>query len=414
MSISHSNLKSFVLIGLYVILWSCNQEKSSTSPKPNIKNVSKIENNKLIRIIGRENLEIQLEKSTHLFSKLVYNDSLVQLKSFEKSNLIKSILSLVKKHNQPEPKSAFYRYEDDNFKIIPEEIGAKLDTIKLKSILETALSQGPKTYDLNAEGCYVNPIVKSNDKRLIEILPKLKQILALKLEYKFEDETLIVDRKTIGALVTTNEKGELKVDYNACFRFVSGLAKKYDVITSNITFKNYQNEIKSIAKSELGKRINVMAEMRRVTDAILHQKAFSAGPIMILNGVPSEMLTSNRNYIEVDLGHQKIFCYKRDTVFLSSDIVSGNVGAGMASPKGAFFIKYKETNTRLTGPGYSTHVNFWMPFYEGVGLHDALWRKQFGGTIYMGSGSHGCINLPYNIANSIFSNYPQGSVVICH
>jgi len=406
--------RNFLFFGLLFLLFSCAHEESSVPRKPEVKKAPKIENNKLIRIIGRQNLEIQIEKSGHSITKLVFNDSLLPLKNFEKENVIQSILSLLKKQKQSEPKNAHYRYEEDHFKIIPEEMGTRLDTAKLKPFLELALNNGAKTYDLNVEDCYLNPQVKHNDNRLKEITPRLMQMLQLKLEYKFEDALLTLDKKTIGGLITTNEKAEIKVDYNACFRFVSGLAKKYDVITPNIPFKNNQNEIKSIAKSELGKRINVMAEMRRLTDAILEQKGFSAEPIMILNGVPSELLTSNRNYIEVDLSRQKIFCYKRDTLLLSSDIVSGNVSAGMASPKGAFFIKYKETNTRLTGPGYSTHVNFWMPFFEGVGLHDALWRKQFGGTIFMGSGSHGCINLPYQIAKSIFANYPQGSIVICH
>ena len=46
-----------------------------------------------------------------------------------------------------------------------------------------------------------------------------------------------------------------------------------------------------------------------------------------------------------------------------------------------------------------------------IGLHDATWRSTFGGAIYRGGGSHGCINLPYWAAQSIYYNAPTGILV---
>jgi lipoprotein-anchoring transpeptidase ErfK/SrfK len=61
---------------------------------------------------------------------------------------------------------------------------------------------------------------------------------------------------------------------------------------------------------------------------------------------------------------------------------------------------------------YTSFVNFWMPFYKGYGLHDASWRGSFGGTIYYSSGSHGCINLPYNAAATLYEHTEVGTPVI--
>jgi lipoprotein-anchoring transpeptidase ErfK/SrfK len=55
-----------------------------------------------------------------------------------------------------------------------------------------------------------------------------------------------------------------------------------------------------------------------------------------------------------------------------------------------------------------------MPIYQGIGLHDASWRKKFGGNIYQSDGSHGCINLPRPVAEFTYNNYPSGTIVICH
>lgn len=53
-----------------------------------------------------------------------------------------------------------------------------------------------------------------------------------------------------------------------------------------------------------------------------------------------------------------------------------------------------------------------MPFHNGVGLHDASWRSEFGGTIYKYSGSHGCVNLPYSAAKAIYAEAEIGTTVI--
>ena len=63
---------------------------------------------------------------------------------------------------------------------------------------------------------------------------------------------------------------------------------------------------------------------------------------------------------------------------------------------------------------YETPVNFWMPFNGGQGLHDATWRYYFGGNIYKTHGSHGCVNLPYDAAKTIYENCKKGMAVIVY
>lgn len=55
-----------------------------------------------------------------------------------------------------------------------------------------------------------------------------------------------------------------------------------------------------------------------------------------------------------------------------------------------------------------------MPFNGGIGLHDANWRKTFGGTIYKNGGSHGCVNLPPAVAKTIYENISAGDPVLCY
>ena len=77
----------------------------------------------------------------------------------------------------------------------------------------------------------------------------------------------------------------------------------------------------------------------------------------------------------------------------------------------------KREDVVLKGEDYESPVKLWMPFtYLGEGLHDADWRSEweFGGTTYINSGSHGCVNLPPEYAKKIFENLDVWTpVLVC-
>lgn len=118
--------------------------------------------------------------------------------------------------------------------------------------------------------------------------------------------------------------------------------------------------------------------------------------------------------MEIDLGGQHLYLYIDGKKILESDLVSGNVARGYATPAGVYGLTYKERNATLTGETYATPVKYWMPFNGNIGMHDASWRKEFGGEIYRTNGSHGCINLPEEIAETIYGYVEQGFPVVCY
>jgi hypothetical protein len=71
-------------------------------------------------------------------------------------------------------------------------------------------------------------------------------------------------------------------------------------------------------------------------------------------------------------------------------------------------------NQTLSGQGYASPVDYWMPFNNGVGIHDMQSRAYFGGTIYLGSGSHGCVNTPLSAVKLIYDQIEEGVPVIVY
>ena len=54
---------------------------------------------------------------------------------------------------------------------------------------------------------------------------------------------------------------------------------------------------------------------------------------------------------------------------------------------------------------YRSTVQYFMPFNSmAIGIHDATWQPAFGGQMYQqGYGSHGCINVSYSAAETLYN-----------
>ena len=129
-----------------------------------------------------------------------------------------------------------------------------------------------------------------------------------------------------------------------------------------------------------------------------------------------QQITQNApsTYVDVDIDNQTMNFYVDGVSVLSSAVVTGNTQNGNGTPRGVFFIDSKVPGKYLVGPTWNVWVNRWMRFTGAVGLHDASWRSEFGGDIYTYNGSHGCVNLPSDVANTLYDMVSVGTMVIVH
>ncbi len=153
--------------------------------------------------------------------------------------------------------------------------------------------------------------------------------------------------------------------------------------------------------------------------------SLSAGTPIVFSitrhSLPFQTVTTNivgigsGHYIEINLNKQHLWVWDNHAVIYESALTSGAVGAGLGTVTGTFHIYYKATNTHLVGRDYDVPVKFWMPFYLGYGLHDAVWRNgNFGGQDYIYGGSHGCVNLPDATAAWLYNWADVGTPVYVH
>lgn len=128
-------------------------------------------------------------------------------------------------------------------------------------------------------------------------------------------------------------------------------------------------------------------------------------------------------YLDVDLSEQYVRFFDEDSnIIMESECVSGDISKNDGTVTGVYALENKETDKTLIGldnnydgePDYENEVDYWMPFFGGFGLHDALWRDYFGAEVYTVAGSHGCVNLPYYSAQLLYSLIEVGDPVIVH
>ena len=124
-------------------------------------------------------------------------------------------------------------------------------------------------------------------------------------------------------------------------------------------------------------------------------------------------VATGSTYVEISISQQRMWFYKSGKLMVDTPVVTG-MRYSMDTPKGYFDIYSRARDTYLTGPGYSSHVDYWMAFCGGCGIHDASWRSSFGGSIYTYDGSHGCVNTPYNAVKTIYNNTGYGTPVIVY
>ena len=113
--------------------------------------------------------------------------------------------------------------------------------------------------------------------------------------------------------------------------------------------------------------------------------------------------------VVVDVSSQDMTLYSDSVPRLHGSVITGKPST--PSHIGLFEIYGKSRDKNLNGLE-SNHVDFWMPYNGGEGLHDAKWQKTFGKEIYKKRGSHGCINMPRDLAQELYLEVEIGTQVL--
>lgn len=135
-----------------------------------------------------------------------------------------------------------------------------------------------------------------------------------------------------------------------------------------------------------------------------------------------------RQVILVSTEQQSATMYQDARQIYATPVTTG--GPELPTDLGIFHIYFKASPFVFHSPWppaspyyYNpTPITFWMPFDGAEGLHDASWRSDFGpgsnlsptdlGTGRTILGTHGCVNLPFDAAQFVWTWAPVGTTVV--
>ncbi len=325
-------------------------------------------------------------------------------------------LECMQKENIVKPVDAYMsEYEKGKgYSIVPEVFGNEIDRDKFESVVDSALKNIEETVDIEEKGCYIEPQVRSDTKELVDKVSYFNSFVKAKITYTFGNEQVVLDGDTIYDWLIFKKNGKIKIDETKVKAFVDGIGSKYDTIFRGRRFKtSYGREIE-IAQGDYGWWMNRSEEVRQIIDLIKKGEVTDREPVYFQKAAQYGSMDYGNTYVEINLTAQHLFVYQNGNVVLESDFVSGKNTKDRKTPPGVYGITYKERDATLTGEDYETPVSYWMPFNGSIGMHDATWRNKFGSNFYKGGGSHGCINLPFFVAQKIYGIIEKGTPVICY
>ncbi len=359
-------------------------------------------------------------KEYQLLPAVTYNELTVQ----------KIIDEAVKKQNLPASHEVTLQATSDGFLLIDTKQNI-LNEAKLASVIEKALLEGKESINLEDEDCYYDMSYTSEEEALMAFYEQVEEYQSRQVTYHFGEEKenlnsgdlaktlscytyFITKRKALPATYGEDffdKENNLKVDKEAAETLMEEFFSPYNTYR-NHTFTTHDGRVLQIKGGTYGNQINMAKEKKEFLSFLSSEKVF-------LDREPEytrEVALKGKDdigdtYIEVDIGNQKMFYYRDGELYLETDVVTGK---NNATREEVCYVYSKQKNRVLKGPGYASPVKYWMPVSGGIGIHDASWRSEYGGDIYIKNGSHGCINTPLEMVEKMYEVMEVGTPCVLY
>jgi len=307
------------------------------------------------------------------------------------------------------------RFVDDPsqsaFLVQPEDNGTVIDRDKATAIVSETIKGLGDAVNLDAEGVYTNAEVTVADLEKNGFYKNLIDLCKTRVDVDWHGIPVVIDKEFIYPLIQ-NDGQKAWIDYEPVYDYVKKLSRQYDLFGQPHKFTDTEGHEINVVMGAYGWLVDREATAKGIYELICKGGSSAYEPVYRYEAYARGESDIGDSYAEINLTRQHMYLYVDGKVVVESDFVSGNPMKGNGTHVGIYGVTYKERDATLKGQGYSSSVSYWMPFNGNEGMHDATWRSVFGGRIYKGGGSHGCINLPKDIASQIFEYVETGFPVI--
>ena len=312
----------------------------------------------------------------------------------------------------------FYNATADCFQLTEDAPGKTVNLNSIMKELEPAILSLATQLSVTAQETEIEPSITADSDEAKAALARANAFLSISLTYSYTPDNgqtryETVTKDNIGSFLIFNKDLSAYISSSALRSYVNQMSAKYSVKGNAGQFKTTGGYYISLTVDYAGQPVNTDALYDDIYYCLTNSiSGTRAAPY--LDPVECEEMAFDGNYVEINLSAQHLWVYRNGNCVVSTAIVSGCAYYHNTTPTGVYSIYGKSRGVNLVGETWNSYVNYWMPFKGGYGLHDASWRSEFGGDIYLYDGSHGCVNLPSGVAGSVYDNVSVGTKVILY
>lgn len=286
-----------------------------------------------------------------------------------------------------------------------------------------ALKQGKRSVSLWASGCYADLPVTQEMQETYDLWAQIEEFQQFRVDYFYGDEIYRMDASVVsdwilkdeGGAFVTDSQGNLVLDKEAVVHSVSEMCAVYSTLEGTHLFCTTDGEWIEVEGGTYGNEIDEDAEVAFLLEKFQERKGYyTRSPQYLTMAAAPGRNDIGPTYVEVDMTEQVLYYYEEEELLLETPIVTGNMARGWDTPSVVCMVYAKQRNRVLRGATYQTFVYYWMPVYGNIGFHDATWRREFGGDIYETDGSHGCVNMPKDMAAQLYEYVEIGTPVVLY
>ena len=318
-----------------------------------------------------------------------------------------------------------YSAEEQRVVVIDEVLGTQLDVEAVVHAVDTAVTQLDTKLSLTQDQL-LKPAILGDDERLAAAADAATAMVGADMSLTLGGiEVARVNGELLTPWVTLDANFSAALDEAQLTAWVDSLAMAYTTVGAERTYTRPDGKVITVSGGTYGTEVDREALMTLVRDGVAagQQGTFEI-PCTQSTGIPANangVDWSNR-YIDVDLSEQYVRFYDANgAIIWETACITGMPDGEHNTPTGVYYLVAKESPSKLIGYEdgkkiYETTVTYWMPFIgNSIGFHDATWQPGFGGTMYAdGYGSHGCVNLSYDAAQSLYGIIQYDDVVVVH
>lgn len=287
----------------------------------------------------------------------------------------------------------------------PAEAGTGIDVGDLNAAFVAAVASGSKTLEYPGGPAEALPAVSDDD--ATATAASLNTMLGTIGFYVGEERVVSVAPAVVASWLTVvDDEGQLRIDADpqiiqATVDALPGLVDRAPVNATNIV-DSAGTVLRAEQEGVAGRTVGDTSE---VADQFAEQLAAGDGVFALdVTETPFETVSLFRK-IEVNLSTQRAYLFENNEVVNSWAVSTGLPGT--LTPAGNFKV-FAHTAMQDMGcyPGapYCTENVPWITWFTtNIGFHGTYWHNNFGNRM-----SHGCVNLPVDLAKYVYDWSPVG------